>query len=250
MKSILCAILVVVLCISHLNAFVPSKASLSPVLTTGRIEGVLASSKGDDSDGADFTHGDIVWKLRPPEGTSRRERLKLRIAANLLRLDSFLFRKDLPFSLCPKGGEAMLEAHTKDAKGKLVKVGRFGFTTERGPHATPIQDTLYDVYGISTLAGVAAIKYMFVEPDYRKRKIGTLALDVIRTIHTIQGCDFSLLVVDDDGSGKLVDWYEKNGYSKAPKLQNILGSPDAANGISMIGPTNVLLDEACRLKWW
>jgi GNAT superfamily N-acetyltransferase len=291
MQSILFTILVVVLCIFHLDAFLPSERSrtrsqilrakqrqqqkgwwasqgpttsvfLAPT-TSGRTgSSVLASSTtSEDGDNGDkavppaslttaLAHKDIVWKLRPPEGTGRRRRLWLRFAANLIRLDGLLFRKTLPTALCPKGGQALLEAHTHDANGKLVRVGRFGFTTERGAPAPPIQETVGDLYGISTMVGVGAIVYMFVEPEYRKRKIGTMALEVIRCIHSIQNCDFTILVVDDDGTGKLNDWYEANGYSRAPKLQDLLGSPNAIHGISMIAPTSMTLDEDCRIKWW
>jgi hypothetical protein len=59
---------------------------------------------------------------------------------------------------------------------------------------------------------------MFVDPKYRKKDLGTLALQVVSLIRAIQGCDFAVLVVDDYGSGKLIDRYEQKGYSKAPKL--------------------------------
>jgi len=292
MQSILLTIVILILCIFHLDAFLPSersrtrsqilkatqqrrlsvsssssspppKSSVFPKKTRRNTVSVLASksSTGDenDSDSDDvattttpnaLSHKDIVWKLRPPPGTGRRKRLWLRFAANLIRLDCLLFRKEPPTALCPKGGQVLLEAHTHDNNGKLVKVARFGFTTERGAPAEPIQETVSELYGISTLVGVGAIVYMFVEPEYRKRDIGTLALEVIRCIHAIQGCDFTVLVVDDNGSGKLNDWYLKNGYSKAPKLQGILGSPDAIHGITLIAPTDLTLDKDCRIKWW
>lgn len=274
MQYILLTILVWVLCIFHLDAFLPSERARtrSQILRAkhraseggwrpsavsahngrkgNRLAAETSGNDGASASGIDLKHRDMVWKLRPPAGTGRRRRLWLRFAANLIRLDCMVFRKTLPTALCPKGGQALLEAHTHDASGRLVKVGRFGFTTERGAPAEPIQETVGDLYGISNLVGVGAIIYMFVEPEYRKRNIGTMALEVIRCIHAIQGCDFTILVVDDDGSGKLVDWYETNGYSKAPKLQEILGSPNAVNGISMIAPTNLSLDEDCRIKWW
>ena len=284
MRSAFLTIFVLILCIFHLDAFLPSersrtrsqirrakqrglwasarsRASIYPILTTERNDSLLLGSKDDNVDNGigdnissssknDLTHKDIVWKLRPPEGTGRRRRLWLKFAANVIRLDCLLFRKTLPTALCPKGGQAVLEAHTHDSTGKLVKVGRFGFTTERGAPAEPIQETVDDLYGVKNLVGVGAIIYMVVEPEYRKRNIGTMALDVIGCIHAIQGIDFTVLVVDDNGSGKLNSWYEKNGYSRAPKLQNILGSPDAIHGISMIAPTVLALDEDCRINWW
>ena len=69
--------------------------------------------------------------------------------------------------------------------------------------------------------------------------IGELALQVISAIHTVAGCDFTLLVADDNGSGKLVEWYERNGFSRAPKLQDMMGSPGGKFGITMIAPTQL-----------
>jgi len=274
MQSISFTILVLVLCIFHLDAFLPSersrtrsqilKAKQSKFLfgysTAGSNGGQLFAGSTNNGNGGDeaasatnkdnLTHKDIVWKLRPPEGTGRRKRLWLRFAANVIRLDCMLFRKTLPTALCPKGGQALLEAHTHDENGKLVRVGRFGFTTERGAPAQPIQETVDELYGVKTIVGVGAIIYMFVEPEYRKRNIGTLALDVLGCIHSIQGIDFTILVVDDNGSGKLVEWYGQNGYSEAPKLQDMLGSPNEIHGKSMIAPTNLAIDEDCRIKWW
>jgi hypothetical protein len=124
----------------------------------------LQSSKNDvsppdDSASPQLTHADIEWKLRPQEGTSRINRLKLKLGANVLRLESKLKGGELPPVLCPKGGRAVLEAYYKgtctnnyfcvfagDSKyggvflrgtvepGKRKKkIARFGITTSRGP---------------------------------------------------------------------------------------------------------------------
>lgn len=93
---------------------------------------------------------------------------------------------------------------------------------------------------------------MFVEPGYRNRDVGALALEVISAIQSVQAVDFTVLVADDNGSGGLVRWYEEHGYSKAPKLQDILGSPDEQNGVAMISPVQIkegFFDE-CTIKWW
>jgi GNAT superfamily N-acetyltransferase len=93
---------------------------------------------------------------------------------------------------------------------------------------------------------------MFVEPKYRKLGVGSLALEVISAIHSVQAVDFTVLVADDNGSGGLVKWYETNGFSKAPLMQKVLGSPDGKFGVSMISPVSVkegFFDE-CQVKWW
>mmetsp|Transcript_28838 Transcript_28838/g.60011 ORF Transcript_28838/g.60011 Transcript_28838/m.60011 type:complete len:94 (+) Transcript_28838:248-529(+) len=93
---------------------------------------------------------------------------------------------------------------------------------------------------------------MFVEPDHRNQNIGALALDVISAIHTVQGVDFTVLVADDNGSGGLVRWYERNGYSKAPLMQDVLGSPGGEFGVAMIRPVRVEegFFERCLIRWW
>jgi hypothetical protein len=208
-----------------------------------------------------FTHADIVWKIRNPPNTRRVRKIITRLAANLIRLDAIIKRVDPPLVMCPRGGQAVLEAYTTvknpnkkgKRKGKLVKIGRFGITTESGPPVAAIQDTVSDLYGLNPIIMVrtAAIIYMFVEPEYRQRETGTLALQVITLLHAIQGCDFTVLVADDNGSGKLVEWYqETGGYMLAPKLQDVFGSPDQKFGITMIAPTNSVLPDDCKIQWW
>ncbi|KAL7488258.1 hypothetical protein ACHAW6_013842 [Cyclotella cf. meneghiniana] len=202
-----------------------------------------------------LTHSDIDWRLRPPEGTSLLDRFKLKIGANILRLDSKLKGRSLPPVLCPKGGRAVLEAYYKEPGKRKKKIARFGITTARGPSCNEIDTTIRELYKINPQplsVAIGAIVYMFVEPGYRKLGIGSLALEVISAIHYVQAVDFTVLVADDDGSGGLVRWYENNGYSRAPLMQNVLGSPDGKYGVAMICPVSVRNDffQQCRVKWW
>lgn len=213
----------------------------------------------DDAAAADsvpFSHSDITWKLRPPKETPLLKRLAVRGASTLIKADCFLRRRDPPPVLCPKGGQAILQAyHRPPGSLRKKQIARFGVTTVRGPSAPPIEETAADVYGITQLPlggiGAAAIIYMFVEEEYRKRAIGELALQVISAIHTVAGCDFTLLVADDNGSGKLVQWYERNGFSRAPKLQDMMGSPGGKFGTTMIAPTQLPEDffEQVKIRW-
>lgn len=93
---------------------------------------------------------------------------------------------------------------------------------------------------------------MFVEPEYRGRNVGGLALEAISAIHAVQAVDFTVLVADDDGSGGLVRWYEGRGFARAPRMQNVLGSPDERFGVAMIAPVQIEegFFERCRVKWW
>jgi hypothetical protein len=221
------------------------------------VEGSERRTDTNNTANRPFTHADIVWKIRPPPNTRIVQKIVTRLAANLIRLDSIIKRVDPPVLLCPKGGQAVLEAYTRvdnngAGKQKLVKIGRFGITTESGPPVAAIQDTVHDLYGLDPIVMVrtAAIIYMFVEPEYRHRETGTLALQVISLMHAIQGCDFTVLVADDNGSGKLVEWYQQKGYLLAPKLQDVFGSPNQTYGITMIAPTQSLLPKDCTIQWW
>jgi GNAT superfamily N-acetyltransferase len=118
-----------------------------------------------------------------------------------------------------------------------------------------VDTTIKELYNINPrplTAAIAAVIYMFVEPEYRKLGVGSLALEVISAIHSVQAVDFTVLVADDNGSGGLVRWYESNGFKKAPLMQNVLGSPDGKFGVAMICPVSVQQDffEQHQVKWW
>lgn len=268
MKGVLLLLTVFLVSVYHLDAFVaPASVQLlvsSP--TRGDTSTTSRKAKMDENAvGRALQHKDIVWKIRPPPETRRLSKVFSRIAANLIRLDCWIKRTDAPVLLCPKGGQAVLEAHYKSPSNpkKLVKIGRFGVTTESGPPVPEIQESVADLYGLdpAVLVRTAAIIYMFVEPEYRKSQAGQLALQVISLIHAVQGCDFTVLVADDDGSQKLVEWYEQNGYTCAPKLQNVFGSPGKKYGTTMMAPTQsirVLTNDTqeeqkptdCIIQWW
>ena len=202
-----------------------------------------------------FTHEDITWNIRPPPEASRLEKIKWKLSANILRWECLLRGDEPPTVLCPNNFEQIvLEAHTKQPQ---QQIGRFGITCRRGPSAPPIGETAQSLYnidpGYTANLGVAAIVYMFVEPEFRGRQVGNLALEVIALIHAAINADFTILVVDDTSgeSQVLVKWYEKHGYSRAPLLQTMMGSPNEKFGVSMIAPTNgTSVPEGCRIQWW
>jgi len=177
----------------------------------------------------------------------------VRLAAKAIRLECRLLRNPVPSILCPtdgKNGMAVLEAY----KGRK-KIARFGLTTVRGPPDPILTQSVEELYNITAPfngPGVAAIIFMYVSPDYRKFGIGDLALEVIGAIHTAQNIDFTVLVADDDGSGRLVDWYERCGFVRAPSLQDLFGSPGGQFGATMIRPVQMTpgFFKRCPVKWW
>ena len=92
------------------NAFCPRNShqvdASNPVVLQ-----VVKSSDLSPLSAQPLTHEEIIWKLRPPPGTSLSKRILLRLGANLIRLESAIRNSDPPFCLCPKGGQAVLEAH-------------------------------------------------------------------------------------------------------------------------------------------
>jgi GNAT superfamily N-acetyltransferase len=279
-KGFLVTIILLLVSIYHADAFLPAQpwrtSRRDDVVTSLRV--VLKRSDLSPLSAQPLTHDEIIWKLRPPPGTPLSKRILLRLGANAIRLEAAIRGTDPPFCLCPKGGQAVLEAYYQGTCIKTYSVdgihpfvltvlyvytapyntfpqqiGRFGITTIRGPPARPIDESVEQIYGIDLQGrhvSSAAIVYMVVDEKFRSRNVGTLALEVISTIHSIQGCDFTLLVADDDGSGKLIEWYEEHGFSQAPLLQDLLGSPGGQYGAAMMAPTSNAIDGACRIKWW
>lgn len=220
-----------------------------------------AISSSNFSGDLDFKHNDLGWSIVPFEDEKNNifEITKLRLASKAMRLDCAIKGEEPPVVLCPSGGRAVLEAYVRSGKRtgffKRKKIiARFGFTTNAGPSALPVDESIRDCFGIvpSSNLRIGAIIFMFVEPEFRSRRIGKLAVEIISAVQAYQGSDFTILVADDKGSGKLVSWYEKIGFKQAPKMQEMMGSPNAKYGVSMIAPTIGFSRsrwESLRIKW-
>ena len=115
-------IAVIVVAASQAQAFVVVPSSSSPhrtKLSTKSFQhrSIVFAQHNDEHEASqhasNFVHSDIEWRLRPPEGTSRFNRLKVKLGAQILRLDCKLKGEKLPSVLCPRGGRALLEAYYK-----------------------------------------------------------------------------------------------------------------------------------------
>lgn len=102
-------ILLLLLSIYHVDAFLPEPHPRAARALPRR--NVVKSSDLSPLSQPPLTHAEILWKLRPPPGTSVSKKLLLRLGANAIRIESFLRGVDPPFVLCPKGGQAVLEAY-------------------------------------------------------------------------------------------------------------------------------------------
>ena len=206
----------------------------------------LSSPEDTSNNLSPFTHNDITWKIRPKEGTPMPEMVKWQAQVALKKLE---YGDNPPLIVCPPGGQLLLEAHHQ---GK--RIAKFGITSQSGPLAGPIVETIQDAFQETPAqdTGLAAIVYMVVEQDFRGRSLGQLALDIIGLIHYSVGCGYTVLVADDK-SGEaqtLVKWYERHGFARAPKLQDFMGSPNGQYGITMIGPTKSEPPQGVTIEWW
>ena len=203
-----------------------------------------------------FQHSDITWKLELPPETSEKDVRETKQTARLIKEQFESKGEPVPAVLVPQtapSGQVVLEAYSEG--GTEDKVGRFGFTTQPGPPLPLSEETLAALIKDERFKEVTALKsaaliYMWVDPKVRKRGLADLALQIIRFIHAAQGSDLTVLVADDDGSGKLVEFYEKRGFVRTPELQEILGSPNEQFGVAMIGPTNRNWPEDAKVQWW
>ena len=114
MKGSIATIFILVLSLYHVDAFLCvlyPRAARAPV--------VQVSKSSDAPLTQPLTHADILWKLRPPPDTPAMRKLFLRLGANAIRLEAALRGVDPPFCLCPKGGQAILEAYYQGNQGEL-----------------------------------------------------------------------------------------------------------------------------------
>ena len=198
---------------------------------------------------------DVTWKIRLPPDTPWLQKLQWKISGKLLKLQCQIQGVDPPRLIFPLGGQAVLEVYDRKTKSKL---GRFGIVTEAGPSTPELEQTVQEIYNNGNpvvMVRAAAIIYMFVEPAHRGRGLGCLALETIAFLHAARGCAYTILVADDKSPQEqqqqtLVRWYERYGYTRAPYLQNLLGSPDGVYGVTMIAPTATSVPDDCVVEWW
>lgn len=127
------------------------------------------------------------------------------------------------------------------------KIAKFGFSVKPGPPLPLSSETLQQFScqyighkDVDATSATTALKYMWVDPLYRGHGIGTMGLSWVAYLQRQAGCDWMALVANDNGSGRLVEWYKKQGLVIAPELQDLFGSPDRMYGTTMVGSTTRL----------
>lgn len=61
---------------------------------------------------------------------------------------------------------------------------------------------------------VGVLVYMWVDPDFRGNGIGLILLECVKKRCLEKGMEYLLLIHDDDGSGRLITFYEKQGFQE------------------------------------
>jgi len=205
---------------------------------------------------------DMRWTISlSPENSGRWKRLRTQVTVWLIRLkNAFLRRKNLPLVVVPSSRDPnrpevlLLQAWS----GKGTRIGRFGFTAQSGPPLPLSSETWNRVGRTDEVAAddvppqysSAATLFMSVDHLFRGNGIGRRAHQIISYVQAQQDCDLTVLIANDDGSGKLVRWYKQQGFVEAPELQSVLGSPERKFGVAMVARTNKQDGLPCRVKWW
>jgi len=265
----------------HARLFMTTgSSSLSSSVSPKNVASPLSKQQASQ-----LQYNDLRWKLVLPPEESWWEQWQWRWTAYRIRFwDSPRRGVDPPAVCCPpppsnsrRNVHAILEAYAsarleENETPALRKVGRFGITTVPGPPLTLEASTVSQLFNDDEHSSsstndncldeppmafsCAALIFMWVDPAYRGRGIGNLALEMVRWIHGRQGCDMTVLVADDNGSGKLVEWYERQGFVRTPELQEPFGSPNQIYGIAMAGrtitqaPSSSSSSPPWTIEWW
>lgn len=201
---------------------------------------------------------DLEWKLQLPENTSWSDRIQYRAKR---WWDTIAHRNNPPIQTTTRlvtprtsgNGQIVLEGYLpSQLDSKRKPVIRMGFTTQAGPslplHPTTLErlklfssnnksenDNYYDEN--NTNIQTMALIFLWIDPQYRGLQWGIQAMRIVRYIHYTLGAQCTVIVANDKGSGRLVPWYEQQGFVQALELQECLGSPNQIYGTAMVGRT-------------
>jgi GNAT superfamily N-acetyltransferase len=254
---------------------VPNKSHATTTTTT-TTHATTSTKSTNNKTISSIDTNQIQWKIRPCENPTLIQMIQWYISGISMYLQQQrIFQNDSSDIPCLVPQVQMQSSNENNKNNMIVLfafyhqqvIGRFGFVPIPGSISpTPLLNAVqriyhYDFNDRKTMVEfipAGAIIYMYIEPKYRGYNIGSIALQIIHSIQASYHCDYNILVandkssnsnshshdnnnnnIDDDGNGnrKLVQWYLRNGYSIAPELQDMLGSPNGIYGIAMIAPT-------------
>ena len=105
------------------------------------------------------------------------------------------------------GGEVLL-GHNHGCGGKRI-LGKHANRTAVGRQFDDSESDLSLKLGL--------LVYMWVAPKWRGRKLGDMLLSIAVEQCLSKGDKYMLCVHDDEGSGKLVEWYKQRCFEVVPE---------------------------------
>ena len=116
-------------------------------------------------------------------------------------------------SLSREGNNAAAGEPNTTNRG-VSNVGSFSKNTKSvSPTSTGSANTKWAAK--SDLGGIAVVGlfvYMWITPTLRRRNLGDILLEKGKGLCAELGANFMILVHDDDGTGKLIDYYARRGF--------------------------------------
>ncbi|GAX21406.1 hypothetical protein FisN_28Lh098 [Fistulifera solaris] len=189
---------------------------------------------------------DLRWKVKLPENAKLWERLQYsgnRFWETFTQGSNELTTLSAPFITPRSSGnsQVVLEAYLPAQFTTEKPVIRMGFTTQAGPPLPLLETTLqklnFEIDDEGNNIRTMALIFIWIDPEYRGLQWGVQAMRIVRYIHFSMGADCTVIVANDKGSGRLVSWYEQQGFVQALELQDCLGSPNQIYGTAMVGRT-------------
>lgn len=127
--------------------------------------------------------------------------------------------------------------------GRRRQVGKSGYSTSAGISATmdgALRELFADeltTHECLVRVPVPPIKYVFVDPRFRGLRLGRRLLLEAMCLLAKRGFTYTVIVVEDNGTGNLFPFYEEMGFKKAEEQ---LGIPRAM--IAPIPPPREVLE--------
>lgn len=100
------------------------------------------------------------------------------------------------------------------------ELGKIGVTSVAGRRAGAVMSKAVErLFEKKKVRQVKIVKYVFVSPACRGRGLGEALVDRVREGLAREGGGVMMLTVDDNGSGSLVRYYDRQGWRRAEELE-------------------------------
>lgn len=180
----------------------------------------------------------LQWKLNFPENTKWWERIQYKAKRVLETVDPASQTTRIVSPRSSGNTQMIVEAYLPTQPASTNPIIRMGMTTQAGA-SLPLNQTTREKLNLSKIneASTMALIFLWIDPQYRGLQWGIEAMRIVRYIHFSLGAECTVIVANDKDSGRLVSWYEQQGFVQALELQECLGSPNQIYGTAMVGRT-------------